>query len=261
VLTGHANADALPEGPEAVTLLDRSRAAATFTGPMETTVLFRTVGPAELRLVAQAGFRRFPPRLPEQPIFYPVCNEQYAVEIAQKRNARDEGGGFVTRFAVKSDFLANYARHVVGARHQEEYWIPSEDLETFNDAIVGAISVVREFPPAAVIEARRQWFENYVDAPLDTRSVVAGQEGGPYRCPCCGCRTLTERGGFELCPVCFWEDDGQDEADAETVRGGPNGSLSLRVAQANFRDIGASDPRNLGSVRPPKPEEEEEEEE
>jgi hypothetical protein len=219
---------------------------------METTVLFRPVGLAELRLVAQAGFRRFPHHLRDQPIFYPVCNEEYAVEIAQ--NAREEGGGFVTRFAVRNDFLAGYSRHIVGPSYHEEYWIPWEDLDAFNEAIEGPISVVREFPPPAVIEARKQWFDNYVDG-MDNRSVVAGQEGGPYRCPCCGCRTLTERGGFELCPVCFWEDDGQDEADAATVRGGPNGSLSLRAAQANFRDIGASDPRNLGSVRAPKPEE------
>jgi hypothetical protein len=221
---------------------------------METTILFRPVGLAELRLVAQSGYRRFPPRLPEQPIFYPVCNEQYAVEIAQEWNARDDGGGAVTRFSVRADFLASYPRHVVGARHHEEHWIPSEDLDAFNDAIVGPISIVREFPPAAVIEARKQWFENYVDGP-GPRSVVAGHEGGPYRCPCCGYRTLTERGGFELCPVCFWEDDGQDEEDAQAVRGGPNGSLSLRVAQANFREIGASDQRNLPAVRPPKPEE------
>jgi hypothetical protein len=236
------------------TSLDRPHRLAKFTGRMETTVLFRPVGLAELRAVAQAGFRRFPAPGPDQPILHPVCNEQYAVEIAQKSNVRDDGGSFVTRFSVRTDFLAGYARHVVGAPHQEEYWIPWEDLDAFNAAIVGAITVVREFPNAAVIEARKQWFENYVDG-VDTRSVVAGHEGGPYRCPCCGCRTLTERGGFELCPVCFWEDDGQDEADADTVRGGPNGSLSLRAAQVNFRDIGASDPRNLSSVRPPKPEE------
>ena len=76
-----------------------------------------------------------------------------------------------------------------------------------------------------------------------------------YRCPCCGCRTLGERGGFEICPVCFWEDDGQDDADADTVRGGPNGSLSLTQARQNFREFGASDRKSLQQVRKPTPEE------
>ena len=69
------------------------------------------------------------------------------------------------------------------------------------------------------------------------------------RCLCCGSRTLTAPGVFELCPVCWWLDDGQDEADADVVRGGPNGSLSLTAARANFLAYGASDPRFLGRVR------------
>ena len=60
-----------------------------------TTTLWRPVGPKELDLIAASGFRRFPPRLPEQPIFYPVCNETYAVEIAERWNAKSDGGGFV----------------------------------------------------------------------------------------------------------------------------------------------------------------------
>jgi len=71
------------------------------------------------------------------------------------------------------------------------------------------------------------------------------------RCPCCKCRTLHERGGFELCPVCYWEDDGEDEHDADVVRGGPNGSLSLRQARLNYQRFGASEKIFLDSVRPP----------
>ncbi len=71
------------------------------------------------------------------------------------------------------------------------------------------------------------------------------------RCPCCKFRTLSERGGFEICPVCFWEDDGQDEHDADVVRGGPNGSLSLRQAQLNYQRFGASEETFVDSVRPP----------
>jgi hypothetical protein len=113
--------------------------------PEPAITLYRPVGARELELIAESGFRRFPPRLPEQPIFYPVCNEQYAVEIAERWNAKQSGQGFVTRFRVRADFLARYETHVVGARHHEEYWIPAEELQALNDAIVGMIEVVREF--------------------------------------------------------------------------------------------------------------------
>lgn len=109
------------------------------------TVLYRPVGPAELRLIEQSGFRRFPPRLPDQPIFYPVCNERYAVEIAERWNAKEDGG-FVTRFEVADSFLDAYERHVVGRAYHEEYWIPAGDLERFNDAIIGIIEVITSFP-------------------------------------------------------------------------------------------------------------------
>jgi len=74
--------------------------------------------------------------------------------------------------------------------------------------------------------------------------------GGPYGCPCCGFITLTERSAYEICPVCFWEDDGQDDHDANEVRGGPNQALSLTVARANFQAIGACDERCTRFVRP-----------
>ena len=76
-----------------------------------------------------------------------------------------------------------------------------------------------------------------------------------YPCPCCGNRTLSERAGYEICPVCFWEDDGQDDDDADVVRGGPNRDLSLTVARENFKRIGASHPGRLAHVRPPTEEE------
>jgi hypothetical protein len=114
-----------------------------------TTTLWRPVGPKELELIAASDHRRFPPRLPEQPIFYPVCNERYAIEIAERWNASSDGGGFVTRFEVETEYLGRYETHVVGARYHEEYWIPAEDLNSFNDAIVGAIQVIHTFPPRA----------------------------------------------------------------------------------------------------------------
>jgi len=75
----------------------------------------------------------------------------------------------------------------------------------------------------------------------------------PFRCPCCGCRTLDARADYDICPVCFWEDDGQDDPDAGAVRGGPNGALSLTRARANYLRCGACDDRFVGQVRPPRP--------
>lgn len=77
-----------------------------------------------------------------------------------------------------------------------------------------------------------------------------------YFCPCCKYKTLHSRGDYEICKVCFWEDDGQDEHDADVVRGGPNYDLSLRQAQANFAALGATEERFREAVRPPRYDEE-----
>lgn len=76
-----------------------------------------------------------------------------------------------------------------------------------------------------------------------------------YECPCCHYMTLHERGGYEICPVCYWEDDGQDEHDAEEIRGGPNENLSLRDAQRNFLQFGAFSKKFIRNVRAPLPSE------
>ena len=110
-----------------------------------TTTLWRPVGPLELELIAQTDMRRFPPRLPEQPIFYPVLSEDYAVKIARDWNVPASGSGFVTRFEVETAYLDAYQVQEAGGRAHLEYWIPAEDLDAFNDAIVGVIEVVREF--------------------------------------------------------------------------------------------------------------------
>ena len=113
----------------------------------ETTVLFRPVDENELRLIAESGYRAFPPRLPGQPIFYPVLNEEYATQIARDWNAKNSAlkAGFVTRFAVKSDYLAQFPVHKVGGTTHLEYWIPAEKLEEFNQNIVGLVEVISEF--------------------------------------------------------------------------------------------------------------------
>ena len=79
--------------------------------------------------------------------------------------------------------------------------------------------------------------------------------GERARCPCCGCRTLEAGADFEICPVCFWEDDGQGDADADEVHYGPNHETSLTQARQNFREFGACSRRFLQQVRKPKPDE------
>lgn len=114
---------------------------------IETTILYRPVGQKELELIAESGFTAFPPRLPEQPIFYPVCNEEYAAQIARDWNAKynEDKIGYVTRFAVKTQFLNNYEIQIVGGSMHQEYWIPAEDLAEFNENIVGQIEVTAKF--------------------------------------------------------------------------------------------------------------------
>jgi hypothetical protein len=111
----------------------------------DTIVLFRPVGEKELALIRESSYLAFPPRLPEQPIFYPVVQEDYAVQIARDWNTRDGGIGYVTRFRVRAAFLERYPRRTVGASVHEEYWIPAEELADFNAALVGRIEVVAEF--------------------------------------------------------------------------------------------------------------------
>jgi hypothetical protein len=112
----------------------------------ETITLWRPVGPKELELIRQSGMRAFPARLPEQPIFYPVLTEEYAVKIARDWNVPASGSGFVTRFQVRRSFITRYEAREAGGRSHLEYWIPAEDLDAFNAAIVGLIEVISSFP-------------------------------------------------------------------------------------------------------------------
>ncbi len=112
---------------------------------METTYLYRPVNQSELDLIAVSDWRKFPPRLPEQPIFYPVMNEAYAVEICQKWNVPAYGAGFVCKFAVKNEYLAKFKVQNVGDKIHDELWVPAEELEEFNQNIVGLIEVSQSF--------------------------------------------------------------------------------------------------------------------
>src|SRR5436309_12744923 len=105
----------------------------------ETIVLYRPVGPKELELIAASRYREFPPRLPGQPIFYPVLNEEYARQIARDWNVPASGAGAVTRFALRKDFLAKYPIQTVGGSMHQELLIPADDLDEMNRNIVRRI--------------------------------------------------------------------------------------------------------------------------
>ena len=113
---------------------------------MQTTTLWRPVGPEELALIRESGMTAFPPRLPDQPIFYPVTSQEYAIKIARDWNVPASGAGYVTRFEVRRDFLDAFKVEDAGGHAHQEYWIPAEQLPQFNAAIVGQIEVVASFP-------------------------------------------------------------------------------------------------------------------
>lgn len=112
-----------------------------------TTTLYRPVGPKELALIEQSDWTKFPRRLPEQPIFYPLMNEEYAIQIARDWNVSASGSGFVTKFEVKTEYLSKFEVQNVGGRIHNELWVPAEELDEFNSKIVGLIEVTKSFYP------------------------------------------------------------------------------------------------------------------
>ena len=112
---------------------------------MKTITLYRPTGPEELALVQQSGYTAWPPRLPEQPIFYPVTTEEYAIKIARDWNVKDSGVGYVTKFDVEADYLSKYDVQEAGGKAHLEYLIPAEALDEFNRHIVGKIQVIGKY--------------------------------------------------------------------------------------------------------------------
>ena len=107
--------------------------------------LFRPVGEAEFQLIVASDYREYPPRLPEQPIFYPVLNEMYAKEIAQKWNKKscDSGyAGYVTTFEIDDLYISKFEVQTVGASYHQEFWIPADQLSEFNSYIIGKIEIL-----------------------------------------------------------------------------------------------------------------------
>jgi hypothetical protein len=113
---------------------------------MHAMILYRPVGLHELKLIVSFGYSAFPPRLPEQSIFYPVLNFDYADQIARDWNAKTPPyAGFVTRFEVEQSFAESYEVHQVGGAMHQELWIPAEELEEFNRHIIGNIEVIAAY--------------------------------------------------------------------------------------------------------------------
>lgn len=111
-------------------------------------ILYRPVGTRELELIKAADYSGYPPRLPEQPIFYPVLNEKYASEIASQWNVKynDDHRGYVTKFEIDDGYVKQFEIHTVGDSYHQELWIPAEQLEIFNRHIIGKIQIIKEYP-------------------------------------------------------------------------------------------------------------------
>ena len=115
---------------------------------MNLVTLYRPVGQKELDLIKDSGNKRFPPRLEWQPIFYPVMNQAYAEQIALEWNTNDEFSGYagyVTAFDLPDNYLQQFPVQNVGGEIHNELWVPSEQLDEFNNNIVGEIRVVNSF--------------------------------------------------------------------------------------------------------------------
>lgn len=133
---------------------------------MNTVTLYRPVGEKEMILIAESGFKKFPPRLDWQPIFYPVLNEEYACEIASQWNTEDVFGnylGFVTRFRILESEYIKYTVENVGSDRHNELWVPAENLEQFNNAIVGAIEVIKVFVGSQFRQAESTLTQQLID--------------------------------------------------------------------------------------------------
>ncbi|KEZ95070.1 hypothetical protein A11M_0123330 [Xanthomonas vasicola pv. vasculorum NCPPB 895] len=115
------------------------------TDAAATVSMYHPLGQEEYALVRDSGNRRWPPRLPEQPIFYPVTNQRYAEEIASRWNVKDSGLGYVAQFEVSAAFVEHDAIQNVGGAHHTEWWIPAEELDALNDTIAGLNDIIGQF--------------------------------------------------------------------------------------------------------------------
>ncbi len=192
----------------------------------DTTTLWRPTGPEELALVRDSGWRAWPPRLPEQPIFYPVLNEDYAVRIAREWNLPRDGEGHVTRFHVDSAFVSRYPVRQAGGRTILELWVPAEELPEFNAHLRGPIESVRSFLPGDCSKGRTypplaRRFADVSGVAEPGRTVARCSPRAPAR------RERVDGGRLPLAPI-----PSRARARGAEGRGGPDVSLPLARTRA-----------------------------
>lgn len=105
-------------------------------------ILYRPVNQYELKKIQDNGWNEFPPRLPEQPIFYPVLSVEYAQKI-NEWNKVGYGEGYIIEFEINDNYISKFDVHNVGSKIDNEYWIPAEELENFNKHIIGNLKIWR----------------------------------------------------------------------------------------------------------------------
>ena len=106
-------------------------------------ILYRPIGLRELELIYDNGMKSFPARLPQQPIFYPVLNLEYARQIASDWNVKNgQFAGYVTQFKIDDEYINKFETHSVGGSQHQEYWITAEEVDNFNKHIIGHIKVL-----------------------------------------------------------------------------------------------------------------------
>ena len=109
-------------------------------------ILYRPVGLQELVLIYDSGMKAFPARLPQQPIFYPVLQLDYARQTASGWNTENAGfAGYVTQFKVEDEYISQFEEHTVGEAQHQELWIPAEEVDEFNKHITGHIKVLEAY--------------------------------------------------------------------------------------------------------------------
>ncbi|MCS6624760.1 ADP-ribosylation/crystallin J1 [Roseibacterium beibuensis] len=108
----------------------------------------------ELAKISSSDWTAFPPRLPEQPIFYPVMNQAYAEQIARDWNSLHEPAkvGHVLAFDLPDDVTDRWPVQIAGGRVHEELWVPAEELGAFNKMIVGPIRRIATYRDGARVE-------------------------------------------------------------------------------------------------------------
>ncbi len=190
-------------------------------------ILYRPVGLFELKKISNLEFKGFPPRFETQPIFYPVLNEGYAIQIAKEWNTTDKTSGYVgyvTRFEVDDAYVSRFERQVVGNQSHEELWVPSEELEEFNSHIVGKIEVTQAFHSQEFLQGLRLEGERW-NQELELVQSIIWQPKVDFKCHehCDACQSKLcsehpagtgvdwqtgysgKKDGVEyfLCPPCF----------------------------------------------------------